>query len=152
KGWYSSTDQYTTGQIDEVRIWKTARTAEQVMANLYQPLKGDTGANLLAVYHFDELEGDTAYNSVCGAEHGVWMGTPKPMSVVSGAMIKSLAAPSSVCAQPGNGQVDISWDAVAEAASGYEVIYGTDSIMVTDSQPVPSGTIATITGLTNNSL
>jgi hypothetical protein len=41
------------GQIDEVRIWRTARTVTQIQATINQALTGDE-SNLVAYYNFDE--------------------------------------------------------------------------------------------------
>jgi signal transduction histidine kinase/ligand-binding sensor domain-containing protein len=41
------------GQIDEFRVWKTVRTAEQIRANLFQRLAGKE-EGLLALWNFDD--------------------------------------------------------------------------------------------------
>ena len=41
------------GEIDEFRMWSTARTTDEIKDNLYQSLEG-TEANLAAYYTFDE--------------------------------------------------------------------------------------------------
>lgn len=43
-----------TGELDEVRIWKVARTLEQVQDNLFRPIAGDF-EQLLAYYHASEV-------------------------------------------------------------------------------------------------
>ncbi len=48
-----------TGNIDEVRIWNTARTATQIQDNMFEELVGnETG--LVAYYRFDEVAGSTS--------------------------------------------------------------------------------------------
>lgn len=47
--------EYFRGKIDEVRIWKTARTQEQLQDNLFSRLKGEK-ASLIANYTFDEKD------------------------------------------------------------------------------------------------
>ena len=41
------------GQIDDVRIWKTARTATEIAENYQKTLTGDFGSNLVSHYTFD---------------------------------------------------------------------------------------------------
>jgi hypothetical protein len=48
-------DQYT-GCIDEVRVWNTARTAEQIRGDMYKKLNGSE-ANLVAYYDFENTDG-----------------------------------------------------------------------------------------------
>ena len=49
------------GKIDEVRIWDTVRTLEDIRANMCQKLQG-TESNLSAYFRFDETAGGTAPN------------------------------------------------------------------------------------------
>ncbi|MEL7603572.1 MAG: LamG-like jellyroll fold domain-containing protein, partial [Bacillota bacterium] len=48
-------DQYK-GCIDEVRVWNTARTAEQIRGDMYKKLNGNE-ANLVAYYDFENADG-----------------------------------------------------------------------------------------------
>ena len=70
----------------------------------------------------------------------------------------SIPAPASLCAQPSNGEVYVSWDVVAEAINGYEVIWtttATDTLPAsgaTFSNQIVAGLDTTITGLTNDDL
>jgi len=50
--------EFTKGQLDEVRIWETARTQEELQEWLNKPLAGDEDA-LIAYYQFDEISGET---------------------------------------------------------------------------------------------
>ncbi len=51
--WIGKVDNFFRGNIDEVRIWNTARTAQQIQDNLAQELAGnETG--LLAYYNFNQ--------------------------------------------------------------------------------------------------
>ena len=53
-GRYSATyNQYFKGEIDEVRIWNVARTADQIRDNMYHPLTGNE-SGLVAYYNFDQ--------------------------------------------------------------------------------------------------
>ena len=57
-----SSDAGTTfmnGTMDEVRVWNDARTAAEIKANLYTPLKGNE-ADLAGCWNFDEGSGTTA--------------------------------------------------------------------------------------------
>jgi hypothetical protein len=56
-GAYQGTSEFTKGQLDEVRLWETARTQEQLKEWMNKPL-GDNTDGLLAYYQFDELGGD----------------------------------------------------------------------------------------------
>ena len=54
-------DNYWDGDIDEVRFWSTARTQEEIIANMNQPLVGsETG--LEAYYNLNEGTGTTTEN------------------------------------------------------------------------------------------
>ncbi|HKQ70675.1 MAG TPA: LamG-like jellyroll fold domain-containing protein [Polyangiaceae bacterium] len=48
-----------TGQMDELRLWKVARTPAETLRDMKTILKGDE-AGLVAYYHFDEGSGDFA--------------------------------------------------------------------------------------------
>jgi hypothetical protein len=52
------TDDGFTGKMDEVRIWKVARTAQEIADNYKLILKG-TEPGLVAYYHFDDGTGTT---------------------------------------------------------------------------------------------
>ena len=54
----SSPKSYFDGQIDEVRIWNTARTEAQIRENMYKSLEG-TEAGLVAYYRCDNVSGTT---------------------------------------------------------------------------------------------
>ncbi len=58
------------GFIDDVRIWKTARTAEQVRENLAKTLQGDE-PDLIGLWNFDD---GTAKDLSPGAHHGTLQG------------------------------------------------------------------------------
>lgn len=47
---------YTAGQLDEFRIWNTARTEAQIKANMYKELQGNE-ANLVAYYKMSDGSG-----------------------------------------------------------------------------------------------
>ena len=53
-----TTDDGFTGKMDELRIWKVARSAQQIADNYKLILKGDE-PGLVAYYHFDDGAGTT---------------------------------------------------------------------------------------------
>jgi hypothetical protein len=60
------------GQIDEVRLWKTARTSAQLLAAMYAPLTG-TESKLTACYRLDEAAGPLALDVTSNVYHGTLM-------------------------------------------------------------------------------
>lgn len=61
------------GAMDEVRVWRVARTAEEIRAHMHQRLKGDE-RDLAALWNFDA--GD-ARDASPGGRHGRLMGNPR---------------------------------------------------------------------------
>ncbi len=60
-------DSYFDGKIDEVRIWNTARSVEEIRENMYLPLTGnETG--LVSNYQFNEGNGNLLTDYVSGNE------------------------------------------------------------------------------------
>ena len=57
------------GYMDEVRIWKTVRTADQIRTNMCRKLTG-TETNLISYYSFNDASGLVLTNRVAGAENG----------------------------------------------------------------------------------
>ena len=57
------------GQIDEVRIWNTSRTASEIRENMCRTLDGDEGG-LVAYYRLNETSGTTAYDATDNANNG----------------------------------------------------------------------------------
>ena len=57
------------GYMDEVRIWKTVRTANEIRTNMCRKLTG-AEANLISYYNFNDGTGLTLSNKVTGAESG----------------------------------------------------------------------------------
>ena len=68
-GAYQGTSEFTKGQLDEVRLWETARTQEQLKEWMNKPL-GDNTDGLLAYYQFDELGGDELPDASGNEFHG----------------------------------------------------------------------------------
>ncbi|MBI4661627.1 MAG: hypothetical protein HY735_22620 [Verrucomicrobia bacterium] len=73
------------GQLDEVRVWRTCRSEQEIRSNLHRRLKGDEDG-LAALWNFDA--GD-ARDAGPGEYHGVLMGgarsVPEESSAVAGA-------------------------------------------------------------------
>ncbi|MEK7991439.1 MAG: LamG-like jellyroll fold domain-containing protein, partial [Thiotrichaceae bacterium] len=65
---------YFDGQIDEVRLWNTARTQAEIQANMYDFLTGsETG--LVSYWGFEEATGTTANDlNASNANHGTLTG------------------------------------------------------------------------------
>jgi hypothetical protein len=54
------TGKYWNGKLDDVRIWKVARSGADISANFMQEFTGPPPANLVANWQFDESSGTTA--------------------------------------------------------------------------------------------
>lgn len=57
------------GQIDELRVWNTARTGQEIRDNMRTILNGDE-AGLVAYYNFDCLSGTNLFDTGSGVHHG----------------------------------------------------------------------------------
>jgi Concanavalin A-like lectin/glucanases superfamily len=64
------------GQMDEVRIWKVARTADEISQNMKRPLKG-TEPGLVLYFRFDEGSGAVTANAAPAPLKGQLIGSPK---------------------------------------------------------------------------
>ncbi len=53
------------GKVDQVRLWKTARTQQEIRANMYLTLPGNPG-DLIAYYQFNEASGTTTNDLISG--------------------------------------------------------------------------------------
>jgi hypothetical protein len=82
-------DEYFSGMIDEVRIWRVALTKEEIRANMYARLTGDE-PNLVGYWDFDEGEGQ----DVCDLS-----GNGNDGSVVGATWVDS-DAPVGICTKP----------------------------------------------------
>jgi hypothetical protein len=63
------------GALDEVRVWRTARTASQISANYNQRLVG-TETGLVAYFPFDEASGSIATSKALGGLVATMTGSP----------------------------------------------------------------------------
>ena len=60
-GAVSAISRFYRGYLDEIRIWDTLRTTEQIQSSMYYPV--NTGeAGLIAYWQFDELRGNYCYD------------------------------------------------------------------------------------------
>ncbi|KPA18019.1 Pentaxin, partial [Candidatus Magnetomorum sp. HK-1] len=55
-GRYFDSNYYHYGELDELRIWNSVRTQDQIIANMHQPLFGNE-TDLMAYYNFDQSSG-----------------------------------------------------------------------------------------------
>ncbi|MBF0451146.1 MAG: hypothetical protein HQK75_10615, partial [Candidatus Magnetomorum sp.] len=60
-GRYISNEHYHDGNVDELRIWNTARTQTQIRENMYKTIS-DPESSLLAYYQFNQSSGTTLYD------------------------------------------------------------------------------------------
>jgi hypothetical protein len=61
-GGYSTLDQAFTGQIDQVRVWSSARTAAELQSGMSTFIPSPQ-SNLIASYGFNELSGTKIFNN-----------------------------------------------------------------------------------------
>jgi len=65
-----SVNDYFKGQLDEIRIWKVARTQKQIQTTMFQKLTGNE-ANLVGLWNFDSKDaGDLSPNNYDGDVKG----------------------------------------------------------------------------------
>lgn len=69
-GGRSTASQYLNGQIDELRIWSTARTASEIKQNMFNKNLSNSASGLVAYYRFNESSGTAASNS-CSNTAGI---------------------------------------------------------------------------------
>ncbi|MSU64178.1 MAG: hypothetical protein EXS31_17605 [Pedosphaera sp.] len=67
------------GQLDEVRVWKAARTAEQIRANMNQSLTGSE-PGLFGLWNFENVENGVVKDATPAAHHGRLMGNARVVS------------------------------------------------------------------------
>ncbi|MBI5384179.1 MAG: VCBS repeat-containing protein [Verrucomicrobia bacterium] len=65
----TSGGQFFPGQIDEVRVWNTARTQDQIRDAMHKTLSGDE-TGLVAYYRFDHASGATLADLTTNANNG----------------------------------------------------------------------------------
>ena len=85
----TGTSGYFNGQLDEVRIWRTALTQAQVLAQMNREMKGTDGG-LALYYRFDEAVGNTTGDLTGNGRVGGFQNTPA--WVASTAPVQSFSA------------------------------------------------------------
>jgi hypothetical protein len=85
-----------TGQIDEFRIWKTQRTAEQIRENMFKSVTGKEG-DLFAVWNFDDVS-QLGRDAASGGHDGRLIGSARVVDaelprVVSGIVTDASGTP-----------------------------------------------------------
>jgi hypothetical protein len=109
-GKYTTTGRNFAGALDEIRVWTTARTTEQIRQGLARPVRSDE-PGLAVLYHFDEPVGATAYDATAQKAHAFLSGIYA--HIPSGAMAP--LRPTIVSAVPGNAQVTLAWNRNTES-------------------------------------
>ncbi|OQP60247.1 LamG domain-containing protein [Niastella populi] len=61
--WRASQSDFFAGKIDELRIWNTARSAAEIVANMFNKNLANNATGLVAYYRFNEGSSTTAANS-----------------------------------------------------------------------------------------
>jgi autotransporter-associated beta strand protein/parallel beta-helix repeat protein len=77
---------YFHGQIDELRLWNTARTQAAIQGTMNQVLAGNE-AGLAGDWQFDEGSGLTAHDKTANHNDGTLMGANQPTWVTSSAPV-----------------------------------------------------------------
>ncbi|QTA78941.1 Immunoglobulin-like fold-containing protein [Desulfonema limicola] len=141
--------EWFKGQIDEVRIWNTARTQEQIQQNLNTTLAGnETG--LVAYYNFDHISGTILTDLTANAYHGTL--TNGPVWIASTAFNVWTGATDTNWETAGNwsrGTVPTASDNVYIAATGTQPRIST-TLQACNHLVIEAGKILTID--TNDSL
>ncbi|MEO8428732.1 MAG: LamG-like jellyroll fold domain-containing protein, partial [Verrucomicrobiota bacterium] len=78
------------GQIDEFRVWKVARTEEQVRDNMFRKLTG-TEAGLAGLWNFDVVENGLVKDLSPGRHDGKMIGNAKAVAAELPASIQTTA-------------------------------------------------------------
>ncbi len=111
------------GFMAEVRVWKVARTAEQIRETMFMKLRGNE-PDLFSLWNFDD---GTARDASSGGHHGSLKGeatvinAPRPTVMVTGKIIDPAGKPvarASIEARAGGGDIH---RYVANAAGDYAV-------------------------------
>src|SRR5581483_2001610 len=83
------------GQLDEVRIWNSARSASQIGAAMHQRLMG-TESGLAAYWPLEESVGTTTADGSGQGHGGTLSGSTLPIWITSGAGLTSFDTPNIV--------------------------------------------------------
>src|SRR5436190_8167819 len=77
--WGSFPDDVFVGKMDEVRVWKVSRTADQIKENLFRRLSGNE-PGLAALWNFENVEDGLVKDSGPGGHHGKLRGQAKTVA------------------------------------------------------------------------
>lgn len=102
-----------TGRIDEVRIWRTARTGAQIAAAMNTCYSGNTGSSLLANYSFEEGSGTTLTDRTGHGYNGTFVNGP----VWTGGVTCITVLPvnfTGIQATYQNNEISVSWSVAME--------------------------------------
>ncbi len=140
------------GQIDEARIWNTARSLSQIQVTKNNEIGATAG--LLGLWHMNEGSGTTTADSSGGGNPGTLTAGP---TWVAGFPITTdttaPAAPQNLAATAGAGTVGLSWSANSEAdLAGYNVYRSTVPGVPVAGLPLNGGLPLAGTSLNDNSV
>ncbi|MBX7152840.1 FG-GAP-like repeat-containing protein [bacterium] len=137
------------GQIDELRLWSTARSQAEIVSTASIPLIGSE-TNLIGLWHFNETAADTVAESVNQLKLTT---TNSPVFVASGAM--GVGAPGLVKIVSGHQSVTLRWNPslLKKKFHKYYIAYDVDpnpsTIMDSTSGGNALDTTKVISGLTD---
>lgn len=119
--WELSTSVTMMGVIDEVRIWNSVRTQQQIASTMNIPLGTEyttsTDSGLVAYYPFDEESGSTSEDKSINSNVAVLSGT---VFIPSGVTLPVELTDFS--AQSNNGNITLNWSTASESNNaGWEV-------------------------------
>ncbi len=103
------------GQMDEIRIWHTIRTEEQIKASMHNTLTGKE-SGLFAYYNCDMVSGNILPDVGLNSNHGTLMNMSAANWVYSRAVTRPFAREASNLSHPG---YTANWDSVPLAQKYY---------------------------------
>ncbi|MCT4617919.1 MAG: cadherin-like beta sandwich domain-containing protein [Marinisporobacter sp.] len=134
---------YSNVRLDELKIWNTERTPEQIKDNMYKGLEG-TETGLVAYYNFNEKSGTTVPDITGNSNKGTVSGATWRTSEAMGPCITAITNVT-------NTSATFAWDKV-EGATGYIIEIASDASFnnISKTENVNDGTTTShsISGLT----
>jgi hypothetical protein len=123
---------FFSGNIDDVRVWDTARTPTQIRNNMSRELTGNE-SDLVGYWRFDEIGASTARgSSTYKSELDLQAGG----STVALEEPGTYPTPPRVYARGGDGSVRIEWSNRAEDVTGYKLYRSTSPDNSNRGQPI----------------
>jgi len=122
-----SPTQYFNGNIDEVRIWNTALTQENILSQMYAPLSGDENG-LTSYWKMDEGTGNTIYDHTSSNNNGTIYGA----NWTEGYMLTGFCPPWNLYAEFEENTIILNWNppVIGEGLVGYNIYRNTESINI----------------------